>query len=133
MCSSSSPNPKTRLTKPKVSSCSSTVTSSQDVNCPQSPESPPPSKRHCKSDRSDLELSKNRTNSVKEEVAGLNTLTVQTDTQFSLGSSSLQPKIEIPDYISDDEGREEGSTNFNSITDITELTGNSDNMSLIVK
>ncbi|KAF2905749.1 hypothetical protein ILUMI_00426 [Ignelater luminosus] len=124
LCSPSSTNTKSRLSKTKISSCSSTVTSSQDINFPSSPGSPPPAKRQCKSDKPDHDSHRTRqTSTSKDETMSVNPFALQTDAQINVAGTTIQPKLEIPDYLSDDEGREDGSSNFNSIGDITELTG----------
>ncbi|KAK5645425.1 hypothetical protein RI129_006725 [Pyrocoelia pectoralis] len=102
LCSSSSSKP--RLTKTKISSCSSTVTSSQDIN----PISPPPSKKSCQMGKNNIQLLRNKQTF---EIEG------------QLDEMNIAPKVELPDYLSDDEGKEDGCSNFNSIGDITELSG----------
>lgn len=102
--------------KPKKShiSSSSTVTSSQDVatnNSPPVASSPPP-KRHCKSERLESELPK--ISQLQEE----NNFNVQTDNH-----SQIEPKLELPDYLSDDDIREDGTSRFYPATDVTELPG----------
>ncbi|KAJ8965090.1 hypothetical protein NQ314_004391 [Rhamnusium bicolor] len=117
---------KHKLEKPQISS-SSTVTSSQDIpdiNLPNI--SSPPSKRQCKSES---ELPRLR----KEDT--INPFAVsESRIQLDLAKTTLQPKVELPDYLSDvdvdDDVREDNDTdnldglpNFYSPGDVTELPG----------
>ncbi|KAB0802098.1 hypothetical protein PPYR_04284 [Photinus pyralis] len=100
-------NVKSRLTKTKISSCSSTVTSSQDIN----PSSPPPTKKAC-------QMGKNNVQLIRDQDASF-----EIETHINLDERNVAPKVELPEYLSDDDGKEDGCSNFNSIGDITELTG----------
>ncbi|XP_045473792.1 modifier of mdg4-like isoform X2 [Harmonia axyridis] len=109
-----------KSSKPHISS-SSTVTSSQDVPKEMSPSPSPPPKRQCKS-VSDV----SRPRPVKEEViSGVNPFAIQTEVRSQLeiiSKSPLEPKIELPDYSSDDETREDIS-NYYGGSELTELPG----------
>lgn len=107
--------------KPKKShniSSSSTVTSSQDVATNDSSpvaNSPPP-KRQCKNERLvDSELPR-MVRQLKEEI----NFNIQSDNH-----SQIEPKLELPDYLSDDDIREDGTSRFYPATDVTELSGKS--------
>ncbi|KAF5298176.1 hypothetical protein FQA39_LY02600 [Lamprigera yunnana] len=104
--------------KTKISTCSSTVTSSQDINFPPSPTSPSPAKRPCK-------LRKNVEN-LQMSVQNLtidNSSDLEIRSHLNLDETTIEPKMEIPDCISDDDIRDDLPSNFNSISDITELSG----------
>ncbi|XP_015839148.1 protein bric-a-brac 1 isoform X2 [Tribolium castaneum] len=90
--------------KHKVSS-SSTVTSSQDVS--NTSVSSPPSKRQCKSEPEVPRVK------IKEDA--INPFALQEPRNQDL----VQPKMELPDYLSDDDGRE---SHFYA-GDVTELPG----------
>ncbi|XP_044755682.1 BTB/POZ domain-containing protein 18-like isoform X1 [Coccinella septempunctata] len=110
---------KQKINKPHISS-SSTVTSSQDIPKELSPSPSPPPKRQCKSE-SDVP----RLRAVKEEsLSGVNPFALQTEvrSQLELSKTSLQPKLELPDYSSEDEMREDIS-NFYGGSELTELPG----------
>lgn len=97
-------------------SSSSTVTSSQDVatnNSSPIASSPPP-KKQCKNERLiEPELPKIR--QLKEE----NNFNVQSDNH----NNQIEPKLELPDYLSDDDVRDDGTSRFYPTTDVTELPG----------
>lgn len=103
----------------KIISSSSTVTSSQDIPKELSPSPSPPPKRQCKTD-ADVAMSR----SPKEESMNVNPYAIQADvrSQLELSNSPLQPKIELQDYSSDDETREDIS-NFYGGSELTELPG----------
>ncbi|KAK4876065.1 hypothetical protein RN001_012487 [Aquatica leii] len=122
LCSSSTVNGKPRLTKTKISSCSSTVTSSQDINFPQSPSSPPPPKRACKL-RKTFEFSNSQQITLVQNATINNSTELEIQTQANVEETTIEPKTEVLDCFSDDEGKEDGSLTFNSISDVTELTG----------
>lgn len=106
------PHPSTsKEFKPKKSpiSSSSTVTSSQDINSSPIATSPPP-KKQCKSERLvDTELPKLR--QLKDEIS------------FNQSDNQIAPKLELPDYLSDDDVRDESTSRFYPTTDVTELPG----------
>lgn len=101
--------------KPHISS-SSTVTSSQDIatinDSPPLENSPPP-KRQCKNERLDAELPR-MVRQLKEEI----NFNIQSDNH-----NQIEPKLELPDYLSDDDIREDGTSRFYPATDVTELPG----------
>ncbi|XP_063921921.1 protein tramtrack, beta isoform-like isoform X1 [Zophobas morio] len=107
---------KHKLMKPQISS-SSTVTSSQDVSTNIS--SPPP-KRQCKS-----ESEVSRIRQIKDESMNLNPFALQNDNrnQSETNKNLVQPKMELPDYLSDDDGRDDNISNFYPPGDVTELPG----------
>ncbi|XP_018563635.1 protein jim lovell isoform X1 [Anoplophora glabripennis] len=115
-------NNKHKLERPQISS-SSTVTSSQDVpdvNLPNN--SSPPSKRQCKSESELPRLRKDDTTNTFAISESIN--------QLDLTKNALQPKVELPDYLSDvdvdDDVREDhfdGLPNFYPHGDVTELPG----------
>ncbi|KAL3268040.1 hypothetical protein HHI36_007171 [Cryptolaemus montrouzieri] len=109
---------KQKINKPHISS-SSTVTSSQDLPKELSPSPSPPPKRQCKS-----ESEVPRLRALKEESMSVNPFAIQSEvrSQLELSTSGLQPKIELPDYLSDEEAREDIS-NFYGGSDLTELPG----------
>ncbi|KAJ8909710.1 hypothetical protein NQ315_012850 [Exocentrus adspersus] len=119
-CSPVSVNNKHKLEKLLISS-SSTVTSSQDVTNVNIPNiSSPPPKRQCKSES---ELPKLRTDD-----AIVNSFAISDNiNQLDLTKDTLQPKVELPDYLSDvdDDVRED---NFDALpnlcprSDVTELS-----------
>ncbi|KAF5306987.1 hypothetical protein FQR65_LT07210 [Abscondita terminalis] len=121
LCSSSSLNGKQRLTKTKISSCSSTVTSSQDIHFPQSPSSSPPPKRACKLRRS-FEFSQNQQITLVQNETINNSTELEIQTRGNLEETTIEPKTEVVDCLSDDEGKEDGSSTFNGI-DVADLTG----------
>lgn len=98
--SSISTNNKNKSVKHQISS-SSTVTSSQDITN-RGLSSPPPLKRQ-KSD-----FRQNKEDTIKDDSVALKT---------------TQPKLETPDYLSEEEDREDDSPNFYTPEDITELPG----------
>lgn len=112
-----SSNIKQRLLRSQISS-SSTVTSSQDVsaNSSNGPTSPPP-KRQCKTERLDTELT--RVRPAKDDIMTVNPFALQQEGN----KSTIQPKIELPDYLSDEDIREEGASTFYGTGDVTELPG----------
>lgn len=88
----------------KQVSSSSTVTSSQDISNTGNISSPP-SKRQCKSES---EVSRIK---IKDDAMTVNPFALQ----------EVQPKMELPDYLSDDDGRDDN--NFYSSNEVTELPG----------
>lgn len=117
-----SSNSKQRLVKSQISS-SSTVTSSQDVSANSPPtSSSPPVKRHCKNDRVDTELPRFR--QIKDDIS-VNPFALQSDSRSPSESSksSIQPKVELPDYLSDEDMKEDNNTPLYTSGDITELPG----------
>ncbi|RZB84917.1 zinc finger and BTB domain-containing protein 12, partial [Asbolus verrucosus] len=109
-------NSKHKSTKQQISS-SSTVTSSQDIS--NSVSSPPP-KRQCKSES---EISRIR--QIKDDVMTVNPFALQSDNrnQVEINKSNVQPKVELPDYLSDEDARDDNISNFYSPADVTELPG----------
>lgn len=115
-------NNKHKLEKPQISS-SSTVTSSQDVSDVNLPNnSSPPSKRQCKSESELPRLRKDDTINPFGISESIN--------QLDLTKNIVQPKVELPDYLSDvdvdDDVREDnfdGLPNFYPHSDVTELPG----------
>lgn len=120
-----SSNIKQKLSKSQISS-SSTVTSSQDISANSSPSanSPPPPKRQCKPERLDTELPRLR--QIKDDLMTVNPFALQTDTrdEIEVSKTSIQPKMELPDYLSDEDLREENTPPFYTRGDVTELPGN---------
>lgn len=103
-------------------SSSSTVTSSQDVSANSVPSSPPP-KRQCKTERLDTEGARVRQS--KDDELTVNPFALQQESrgQVELTKTTIQPKLELPDYLSDEELREEGPAAFYGAGDVTELPG----------
>ncbi|KAK9879975.1 hypothetical protein WA026_008486 [Henosepilachna vigintioctopunctata] len=97
-------------------SSSSTVTSSQDPPKEMSPSPSPPPKRPCKSESELPHLSE-----MREESMNVNPVTIHSEEHSQL-ESALQPKLELPDYLSDEEVKEDIS-NFYGGSDLTELPG----------
>lgn len=99
--------------------CISAVTSSQD--CPSSPDSLSSSNKQCKSEKSDA-LSINVTDESKSEVSEVNPFSLQ-----NTNIANIEPKLEIPDYLSDEEAKEDrdGFSNFDGgmDDDVTEFSG----------
>lgn len=73
--------------------------------------SSPPPKKQCKSERLDSELPRLR--QLKEEI----------NYNQSDNHNQIAPKLELPDYLSDDEIREDATSRFYPTTDVTELPG----------
>ncbi|CAH1378757.1 unnamed protein product, partial [Tenebrio molitor] len=109
---------KHKTIKQQISS-SSTVTSSQDITNNSTSISSPPPKRQCKS-----ESEVSRIRQIKEEAMTVNPFALQNDNRTQeLNKSLVQPKVELPDYLSDDDGRDDNISNFYSAGDVTELPG----------
>ncbi|XP_049823984.1 uncharacterized protein LOC109602359 isoform X3 [Aethina tumida] len=100
-------------------SSSSTVTSSQDVAANEAHSSPPP-KRPCKSD---AELPRLR--QIKEESMSVNPFAMQQQERSQLDKASIQPKEELPDYLTDgdEDDHLDNMPNFYTSNDVTELPG----------
>lgn len=108
--------------KSQISS-TSTVTSSQDLPaCSEKPSSPPP-KRQCKNDHIETELSRLRELTNEESILA-NHFASQSDDRnigVDISKSPVHPKVELPDYLSD-EDRDEAVSFFHS-PEASELPG----------
>nr|XP_023024412.1 protein abrupt-like isoform X1 [Leptinotarsa decemlineata] len=112
---------KNNLCKTPAISSSSTVTSSQDIPDISLPnESSPPLKRVCKSEPQLFHLK-------KEEAINPFAFIENCNQMETL--KSIQPKVELPDYLSDegdedvDENETDGLSHFYPTADLTELPG----------
>lgn len=90
--------------KQQISS-TTTVTSSQDIPTTDRV-TPPPFKRQCKTDRTEVDIQRlKQLNVIDEDMISENQFVSQTENKNSLDPvvDSLQPKLELPDYLSDDQ------------------------------
>ncbi|XP_076266790.1 uncharacterized protein LOC143200254 isoform X2 [Rhynchophorus ferrugineus] len=117
---------KAKQKSPQISS-TSTVTSSQDVSpdnatIPVPNSSSPTPKRQCKSE-TDIRLR-------KDDSMTVNPFAIQSDSRNSAEMKpSLLPKVELPEYISDDENdneQDDNSPNFYTGNDTSLLAGGVD-------
>ncbi|XP_022917485.1 broad-complex core protein isoforms 1/2/3/4/5-like isoform X2 [Onthophagus taurus] len=118
------------------SSSSSTVTSSQDVPANNNNNinkigSPPPSKRQCKNERIESDLQRlKELSTFNEEAISVNPFSLQEDVErngvvgdgIETKSPGVIPKVELPDYISDEE-KDENSDFYQHSPNAADLTG----------
>lgn len=110
--------------KSQISS-TSTVTSSQDIPGTLEKSCSPPPKRQCKGDRIETELSRLRElSTLNDESISVNPFETQSDDRDivrDISKSPVHPKVELPDYLSDDDRDE--TVNFFHSPETTDLAG----------
>ncbi|XP_018335590.1 uncharacterized protein LOC108744368 isoform X2 [Agrilus planipennis] len=111
-------NKQVSTTKTQESS-SSTVTSSQDFNFSLSPNRSPTSKRLCKNDRAYINSPIIR-DLPKDDSINVNPFALQNDIRNYMSFEAFEPKVEMPDYLSDDETKEGKNRNC-ALTDMADL------------